>query len=111
MVISGSGRPRWGEIWAFCDSATTVKVHRFVGRRNGQNRFWGDGNSGADDLVDDALLIGRVDAIETPDGSWRAVTPRRQMLDGCVVGARRLPRRIAYRGWYGLRALVRRARR
>ena len=70
--------------------------------------IWCIGNSGADDLVDDALLIGRVGAIQTPDGAYRAITPRRQRFDACVVGARRLPRRVAYRGWYGLRAFVRR---
>ncbi len=100
--VSASGRPRWGEIWAFCESGETVAVHRYVGRRAGRNRFWGDGNVGADALVDDALLIGRVVGIEPPGGGYRPVTARGALVDACKVGARRLPRRVYWRA----RALV-----
>jgi hypothetical protein len=106
--VSAADHPRWGEIWAFCESASTVKVHRYVARRGGRNRFWGDGNRGADDLVDDALLIGRVAGVEGPDGTYRSMSPRRQVIDACYVGAVRVPRRLASRAWYGARALARR---
>jgi hypothetical protein len=95
--VSAADRPRWGEIWAFCESAQTVAVHRYVGRRRGQNRFWGDGNVGADAVVDDALLIGRVVAIEPPGGGSRPLTTRRAVVDACKVGARRFPRRAYWR--------------
>ena len=100
--VSAADRPRWGEIWAFCELQATV-VHRYVGRRDGRNRFWGDGNLEADALVDDALLIGRVIGIEAPGGGRRPVEPRREIAWAAYVGVRRLPRRLWYRG----RAFVR----
>jgi hypothetical protein len=105
--VSAADRPRWGEIWAFCESAETVAVHRYVGRRRGKHRFWGDGNVGADTLVADALLIGRVVAIEPPGSGSRPLTTRRALVDACKVGARRFPRRVCWRA----RTLLRRATR
>ena len=103
--VSATDRPRWGQIWAFCESGETVAVHRFVGRRDGCNRFWGDGNVSADALVDDAFLIGRVVGIEAPTGGYRAMGTRAELTGACVVGARRLPRRV----WWRARNLAARA--
>jgi hypothetical protein len=105
VMVSAAERPHWGEIWAFCESAETVAVHRFVGRRHDRNRFWGDGNVDADALVDDALLIGRVIGIESPEGDYRPLTSRGALVDACMVGACRLPRRVYWR----VRTLARRA--
>ena len=97
MWIAAAKRPRWGEIWAFCDAAGLVEVHRCVGRRKGRTRFWGDGNAEADVLVEDALLVGRVVAIQAPGGPYRPATRGAQLARAAAVGARRLPRRLYYR--------------
>ncbi len=108
--VSASERPRWGEIWAFCESPQTVAVHRFVGRRGDRNRFWGDGNVSADPLVDDALLIGRVVGIEPPGGGYRPMETRAVLTarvrggdaplpsPPVVARARNLLRRVRARG-------------
>jgi hypothetical protein len=101
--VLAADRPRWGEIWAFCDPDSTIDVHRCVGHRRGRARFWGDGNESADTLVDDALLIGRVVAIESPGGARVESSRREQLLRACSIGARRAPRRV----WYRSRGFVR----
>jgi hypothetical protein len=103
--VSASDRPRWGEIWAFCESPETVAVHRYVGRRRGRNRFWGDGNVSADALVDDALLVGCVVGIEPPGGSYQSLEKRAALVGACIIGARRFPRRV----WWRTRNVLRRA--
>ncbi len=96
--VTAADRPRWGEIWAFCQPVGAVAVHRYVGRRDGLHRFWGDGNVEADVLVEDALLVGRVVGIDSPVGPYRPVRPRREVMRASYIGARRLPRRVWYRG-------------
>jgi hypothetical protein len=96
--VVGARRPRWGEIWAFCDPESRVQVHRCVGHRSGRNRFWGDANPAADALVDDAFVIGRVIAVEPVGGEYTRVHSCRQLIDAARVGARRLPRRLWHRG-------------
>jgi hypothetical protein len=103
--VSAAERPRWGEIWAFCESGGAVAVHRCVGRRGGRNRFWGDGNPSADAPVDDALLVGRVVGIESGTGDYRGVGTRAALVGACIIGVRRLPRRV----WWKSRGLLRRA--
>jgi hypothetical protein len=107
--VRGADRPHWGEVWVFCepdagaDAGGVVAVHRSVGRRDGRNRFWGDGNVEADVLVDDALLVGRVIAVQSPAGRYRRTRRVEELVRASYVGARRLPRRVWYRG----RALLR----
>jgi hypothetical protein len=104
-IVSGSfvwivaaRRPRWGQIWAFCDPESNVEVHRCVGKRRGLSRFWGDGNPTADALVDDRFLIGRVVAIERPGGRCQRVNVVTQFARAAAVGVRRVPRRLWHRG-------------
>ncbi|HEV7524957.1 MAG TPA: hypothetical protein VGP92_08325 [Acidimicrobiia bacterium] len=105
--MTAAERPRWGQIWAFCDPAGVVEVHRCVGRRDGRSRFWGDGNATADPLVPDAVLVGRVVAVQSPGGRYRRAKSVGELATASCVGLRRLPRRL----WYSRHDLVRRTTR
>ena len=62
-VVPGE-RPRWGEIWLFCDDAGRVLAHRCLGRSRSGFRFRGDAMPRADPLVVPTRLVGRVVAVE-----------------------------------------------
>ncbi len=80
--VVGPRPPRWGEIWAFCTPEPAVEVHRFVGRRNGTYRFWGDGNPTADEPSMTEMLIGRRGRRRTPRIRVRARRRARAVRQG-----------------------------
>jgi hypothetical protein len=58
--VEAGGRPRRGDVWAFCDSYGEVIVHRCRGETRDGYRFQGDARVRADDAVATEQLIGRV---------------------------------------------------
>jgi hypothetical protein len=93
-VVVAAARPRWGEIWAFFDTDAVIFVHRCVGRRRGQLRFWGDANPLIDGPVDPERLVGRVVAVRAPDGTPRALGFTERWWYGTLAGARHACRRV-----------------
>jgi hypothetical protein len=51
------------------------------------------------------LLVGRVVGIESGTGDYRGVGTRAALVGACIIGVRRLPRRV----WWKSRGLLRRA--
>src|SRR5690606_21299842 len=59
VLVVASRRPRLGEVWAFCNAAGMLVVHRFRRRRGGLLYFQGDAHW-PDPPVECELLVGRV---------------------------------------------------
>ena len=101
--VVGQARPRWGEIWLFCDDAGRVLAHRCLGRSRSGYRFRGDALPRADPLVTPARLVGRVVAVEGSAGvrtlgdrdRWARGLPR--AVDGEVRRVGSFLRRAARR--------------
>ena len=91
----GAARPGWGEIWAFVGADAVIVVHRYVGRRRGQLRFWGDANPLIDRPVERELLVGHVVAVRAPDGTTRALGFTERWWYGALACARHALRRAA----------------
>jgi hypothetical protein len=64
VLVTGAGRPRRGEIWAFVVDDGMVVVHRFRRERAGTLWFQGDGNAAVDRPVTSEMLVGRVVATD-----------------------------------------------
>lgn len=93
VLVRAAGRPRLGQVWAFCDAGGQIMVHRHLRRRAGRHVFGGDANAFTDPAVPPERLIGRVIAVEV--GSRRH-TPSRTLACWAVLraGSRALIRRV-----------------
>jgi hypothetical protein len=60
VLVVAVARPRWGQIWAFCNDRGEIVVHRYLLERRGLARFRGDAVRAPDRLVHPDRLIGRV---------------------------------------------------
>jgi hypothetical protein len=95
VLVVAAQRPRVGQVWAFCNDAGLVVVHRCRGRRAGHFVFEGDATGHADRPVDTNRLVGRVAAVRRGSrvrhfGPW-------QSLAGAVAIAARRAIRFARR--------------
>jgi hypothetical protein len=63
IAISPAPRPRWGEVWAYCDPAGRVLAHRCGGRARTGFMFQGDANPRHEPPAPPERLIGRVIAV------------------------------------------------
>jgi hypothetical protein len=63
VLVVGAQRPRLGQVWAFCNDAGSVVVHRCRGRDDGRFVFEGDGTGHADRPVATNRLVGKVAAV------------------------------------------------
>jgi hypothetical protein len=82
--VEAAASPRRGEVWAWCNEAGEIVVHRSRGVGTRGHRFQGDAVVRADPPVADARLIGRV--VELAPG-------RARVRWGPVAGAvQRIPR-------------------
>lgn len=91
-VIPG-GRPRRGEIWAFCLEDAAVVVHRLRDRRDGTFLFQGDAMPLPDAPVAPERLIGRVRQVRRA-GVVREVGALDRWRGFAAVSWRRLRRRV-----------------
>jgi hypothetical protein len=91
VLVVGAQRPRLGQVWAFCNDAGAVVVHRCRGRRRGQFVFEGDATGHADRPVGTGLLVGKVAAVR------RGEDVRRLGRTDAFVGALNLLARRARR--------------
>jgi hypothetical protein len=80
QVVAAPG-PRRGQVWAFCDDAGAVVVHRCRGRRGDRFVFEGDATGHADRPVSVERLVGRVAAVR------RGTSVRRLGRTDEVIGA------------------------
>ncbi|CAA9271224.1 MAG: hypothetical protein AVDCRST_MAG76-3385 [uncultured Acidimicrobiales bacterium] len=71
--IAAARRPRWGEVWAFCDSEGNILVHRYRRRRCSAFVFQGDAAATCDDPIPADRLVGRVVSVEV-DGRLRQIS-------------------------------------
>ena len=95
VQVAEAPRPRHGEVWAFCDGAARVVVHRCRGRRPGGWLFEGDAVGRADAAVPTAWLIGRVVAVGH-HGVERRLGGGERLRGTIAIGIRRA-RRVARR--------------
>ena len=93
-VVVASTRPGWGEIWAFSNHEAVIFVHRYVGRRRGRLRFWGDANPFIDPPVEPERLVGKVVALRAPDGTSRSLGFTERWWYGTLVCTRHAFRRV-----------------
>lgn len=59
VLVARSAEPRFGEVWAFCNTDGVLVVHRFARRRHQDYYFQGDAHW-PDPPVSRDLLVGRV---------------------------------------------------
>jgi phage repressor protein C with HTH and peptisase S24 domain len=62
-----STQPRRGQLWAYCNDASTVVVHRYEYRADAGHVLRGDAARQSDPPVDDERIIGRVVAVRRGD--------------------------------------------
>lgn len=67
IAIAPAPRPRWGEVWAYCDADGRVLAHRCRGRSRGGYVFQGDATLRLEPPAPPDRLIGRVVAIAESD--------------------------------------------
>lgn len=104
VQVVAAGRPRWGEIWAFCDATGAVVVHRYRRAHPRGHIFHGDAVARSDAAVPAEHLIGRVVAIDR-QGTRRSLGPvdrwgrglLRQVAYVLRGGARRVKRFVPKR--------------
>jgi hypothetical protein len=91
-VIPG-GRPRRGEIWAFCLEDAAVVVHRLRDRRDGTFLFQGDAMAVPDAPVPPERLIGRVRQVRSA-GTVHDIGAVDRWRGFAAISWRRLRRRV-----------------
>lgn len=74
-IEARSTAPTPSTVWAFCNAAGLVVVHRCVDHRDGTSTFRGDSRLRSDPPVPDARLIGELVAVEH-DGKARTLATR-----------------------------------
>ena len=92
LVGGAGGRPRVGEVWAFCDAEGRVVVHRCRGGGPGTWVFEGDAVGRRDRPVPEDLLIGRVRAVRDPGGAVRPLGRADRWRGTVGIGVRRARR-------------------
>jgi hypothetical protein len=104
VQVVAADRPRWGEVWAFCDGSGAVVVHRYLHANPRGHVFQGDAVVRTDAAVPTEQLIGRVAAVDR-QGTRHPLGPldrwRRGLLRQATYyargGARRLRRLVPKR--------------
>jgi hypothetical protein len=104
VLVAPCSTPRRGEVWAFCDQAGEVVVHRYRRHTDAGHVLQGDTRGQPDAPVGEEQLIGRVAAVRR-GGRVRTVGWRAWCLGEC----QRLPRVVVARTSRVTRRLRRRA--
>jgi hypothetical protein len=97
--VEPAAHPRRAQVWAFCDVAGNIVVHRCRGECAGTFRFQGDARVHADAPIPKAQLIGRVVELDPPRAAlrWGALAGGLQRTPRVAIAvvARRLRLRTA----------------
>jgi hypothetical protein len=93
IQVVAAQRPRRGQVWAFCDDAGTVVIHRCRGRRGGRFVFEGDATGHADRPVAATRLVGRVAAVRH-DSRVRRLGRADTVIGALAILLRRAQRRV-----------------
>lgn len=67
VLVAQFTRPRRGQVWAYCDQAGGLVVHRYLRHTGAGHVLQGDTRIHPDAPVQDAQLIGRVTAVRRGD--------------------------------------------
>lgn len=94
VLVGPRPRPRVGEVWAFCDDAGRIVVHRCRGRAGGAWVFEGDAVGRRDAPVAADRLIGRVGAVRDAEGRVRRLGGADRVWGVAAIGVRRAGRLV-----------------
>ena len=92
VLVAHDASPRRGQLWAYCDEAGRVVVHRYRRHTSAGHVLQGDTRVQPDPPVQDERLIGRVTAVRRR-GRDRHVG----WSDRCLGESQRLPRELLAR--------------
>ena len=95
VLVAAAEEPRFGEVWAFCNAAGVLVVHRFARCRQGEYYFQGDAHW-PDPPVPRAWLVGRVLRVRS-GGRERSLGGRDRLVGGLRLLLRRNARALARR--------------
>jgi hypothetical protein len=92
VLVANSGQPRRGQVWAYCNQAGALVVHRYRRQTDAGHVLQGDTCLRPDPPVEDARLVGRVIAVRR-GGRARPVG----WIDRCIGECQHLPRAVIAR--------------
>ena len=95
VLVAASAEPRFGEVWAFCNSEGVLVVHRFLRRRQDEFYFQGDAHR-PDPPAPRERLVGRVLRIRY-GGVERGLGEQDRLTGGARLVLRQRARAVAVR--------------